>query len=64
MHDISEAILQQFNPNAKVHMLRSVDSMSKEDGMHHAYPVYCSMKSDQTGARTQTLLKLHQMLYY
>jgi len=39
MHDINEAILQQFNPNAEVHMLRSVDSVSEEDGMHHAYPV-------------------------
>ena len=33
-----EAILQQFNPTAEVHMLRSVDSVSEEDGMHHAYP--------------------------
>jgi len=39
VHDINEAILQQFNPNAEIHMLRSVDSVSKEDGMHHAYPV-------------------------
>jgi len=38
VHDINEAILQQFNPNTEVHMLRSVDSMSEEDGMHHAYP--------------------------
>jgi len=38
MHDINEAILQQFNPNAEVHMLRSMDSVSEEDGMHHAYP--------------------------
>jgi len=38
VHDINEAILQQFNPNTKVHMLRSVDSISKEDRMHHAYP--------------------------
>jgi len=37
VHDINEAILQQFNPNAKVHMLRSVDSVSEEDGIHHAY---------------------------
>jgi len=39
VHDINEAILQQFNPNAKVHMLKSVDSVSKKDRMHHAYPV-------------------------
>jgi len=39
VHDINEAILQQFNPTAEVHMLRSVDSVSKEDGMHYAYPV-------------------------
>ena len=38
VHDINEAILQQFNPNTEVHMLRSMDSVSKEDGMHHAYP--------------------------
>ena len=38
VHDINEAILQQFNPNTKVHMLRSVDSISKKDRMHHAYP--------------------------
>ena len=25
---------------------------------------YCSMKSDRTGTRTQTLLELHQMLYH
>ena len=38
IYDINEAILQQFNPTAEVYMLRSVDSVSKEDGMHHAYP--------------------------
>ena len=38
VHNINEAILQQFNPNAEVHMLRSMDSVSEEDGMHHAYP--------------------------
>jgi len=39
MHNINKAILQQFNPvpNTEVYMLRSVDSMSKEDGMHHVY---------------------------
>ena len=26
--------------------------------------IYCSMKSDRTGAQTQTLLELHQMLYH
>ena len=30
VYDINEAILQQFNPNAEIHMLRSVDSVSKE----------------------------------
>jgi len=30
IHDINEAILQQFNPNAEVHMLRSVNSVSEE----------------------------------
>jgi len=38
VHDINEAILQQFNPNTKVHMLRSVDSIFEEDRMHYAYP--------------------------
>ena len=38
MHDINKAILQQFNPNTEVHILRSVDSVSEKDGMHHAYP--------------------------
>ena len=28
VHDINKAILQQFNPTAEVHMLRSVDSVS------------------------------------
>jgi len=39
VHNINEAILQQFNPvpNAEVYMLRNVDSVSEEDGMHHAY---------------------------
>jgi len=38
VHDINEAILQQFNLTAEVHMLRSVDSVSEEDGMHYVYP--------------------------
>ena len=38
VYDINEAILQQFNPTAEVYMLRSVDSVSEEDEMHHAYP--------------------------
>jgi len=37
VYDINEAILQQFNPTAEVHMLRSVDSVSEENGMHYAY---------------------------
>ena len=37
VHDINETILQQFNPTAKVHILRSIDFMSKEDGMYHIY---------------------------
>ena len=28
VHDINKAILQQFNPTAEVHMLRSLDSVS------------------------------------
>ena len=27
VHDINEAILQQFNPTAEIHILRSVDSV-------------------------------------
>jgi len=40
VHNINKAILQQFNPgpNIEVHMLRSVDSVFEENGMHHAYP--------------------------
>ena len=38
VHDINEAILQQFNPTVEVYMLRSVDSVSEEDRMHYAYP--------------------------
>jgi len=40
VHNINKAILQQFNPvpNAEVYMLRSVDSVSEENGMYHAYP--------------------------
>jgi len=38
VHNINEAILQQFNPNAEVYMLRSVDSVSKKDEMYYAYP--------------------------
>ena len=38
VHDINEAILQQFNPTAEIHMLRSMNSVSKEDEMYHAYP--------------------------
>jgi len=38
VHNINEAILQQFNPNAEVYMLRSMDSVSEKDEIHHAYP--------------------------
>ena len=33
-------------------------------GLLHTTNGYCSMKSDQTRAQTQTLLELHQMLYH
>ena len=41
VHKINEAILQHFNPvpDTEVHILRSVNSVSEEDGMYHAYPV-------------------------
>jgi len=35
---VHKAILQQFNPNTEVYILRSMDSVSKEDEMHYAYP--------------------------
>ena len=57
MHDINETILQQFNPNAEVYMLRSVDSMSEEDGMHHAYPVEF-LQQLNAGGLSPTLLCL------
>jgi len=37
VHDINEAILQQFNPTTEVHILRNIDSVSEEDRMHYAY---------------------------
>jgi len=57
VHDINETILQQFNPNAEVYMLRSVDSMSEEDGMHHAYPVEF-LQQLNAGGSSPTLLCL------
>jgi len=57
VHDINETILQQFNPNAEVYMLRSVDSMSEEDGMHHAYPVEF-LQQLNAGGLSPTLLCL------
>ena len=40
VYGINETILQQFNLglDTEVHILRSVDSVSEEDGIHHAYP--------------------------
>jgi len=40
VYDINEAILQWFNlvPNIEVHMLKSVNFVSEENGMHYAYP--------------------------
>jgi len=38
VYNINKAILQQFNPNAEVHMLRSVGSMFEEDRVYYAYP--------------------------
>ena len=51
MHNINEAILQQFNPvpNIEVHILRSVDSMSEEDGMHYAYPAEFLQQLNSSG---------------
>ena len=45
VHDINEAILQQFNPTAEVYMLQSVDFVSEEDGIHYAYSVELSQFS-------------------
>ena len=57
VHNINEAILQQFNlvPNAEVHMLRSVDSVSEEDKMHHVYSVVFSTTQQQWIASCFTL---------
>jgi len=49
VHDINEAILQQFNPNTEVHMLRSMDSVFEEDRMHHAYPVEFLQQPNASG---------------
>jgi len=51
VYNINEAILQQFNPvpNTEVHMLRSVDSVSEEDGMHHAYPAEFLQQLNSSG---------------
>jgi len=39
VYDINKAIFQQFNPNAEVHMLRSVDPVFEENEMYHTYPI-------------------------
>jgi len=51
VHNINEAILQQFNtvPNTEVHILRSMDSVSEEDGMHYAYPVEFLQQLNSSG---------------
>jgi len=51
VHNISEAILQQFNPvpNTEVYILRSVDSVSEEDGMHLAYLVEFLQQLNSSG---------------
>jgi len=51
VHNINEAILQQFNPvpNAEVYMLRSMNFVSKEDGMHHTYPVEFLQQLNSSG---------------
>ena len=51
VHNINEAILQQFNPvpNAKVYMLRSMDSVSEEDRMHHTYPAEFLQQLNSSG---------------
>jgi len=38
VHDINETILQQFNPTTKVYILRSMNSVSEEDGMFCRVP--------------------------
>jgi len=40
IHNINEAILQQFNPvpNAEVYILKSVNFVSEKDGIYHTYP--------------------------
>jgi len=38
VHNINKAILQQFNPNVRIYMLRSVNFVSEKDRMHYVYP--------------------------
>ena len=46
-----------------IHHIRS--SADPHSGTALPGPItYCSIKSDQTGTQTQTLLELHQMLYH
>jgi len=51
VYNINEAILQQFNPvpNAEAYILRSVDSVSEEDRMHHAYPAEFLQQLNSSG---------------
>ena len=51
MHTINETILQQFNPvpNTEVHMLRSIDSVSKKDRIHYAYPAEFLQQLNSSG---------------
>ena len=47
---------------AAIYMNRAREKMSNVE--NRIPQGYCSMKSDRTGAQTQTLLELHQMLYH
>ena len=51
VHNINEAILQQFNlvPNAEVYILRSIDSVFEEDKMHYIYSVEFFQQLNSSG---------------
>jgi len=51
VYNINKAIFQQFNPvpNTEVHILRSIDFVSEEDGMYHAYPTEFLQQLNSSG---------------
>jgi len=63
VHNINEAIFQQFNTNAEVHILKSMDFVSKEDGMHYIYPAEFLQQLNASGLSPALLcLKLGSLV--